>query len=117
MGNPLPRTTLVGTLGELFSQLQLLEFGIQSAPPIKDSGNDLIALKGRIVKLIQIKTKLDGKSYSQELPEVYDLVFYVDLMIDDVGKISFDKTTINVSNSVGEKMGLLTQTLADNIWT
>lgn len=79
MGNPLPKTTHVGAIGELFSQLQLLEFGIQAAPPIKDSGNDLIAIKGKNVKFIQIKTKLDGKYYSRNLPEVYDLVFYVDL--------------------------------------
>ena len=56
MGNPLPPTTCVGTIGELFVQLRLLEYGIQAAPPIKDSGNDFVAIKGDVVKFIQVKT-------------------------------------------------------------
>lgn len=53
MANPLPKTTYIGTVGELLVQLRLLEFGVQSAPPIRDSGNDLIAIKGRVVKLFR----------------------------------------------------------------
>ncbi len=117
MGNPLPRPVYIGTIGELFSQLQLLEFGIQAAPPIKDSGNDLIAIKGKSIKFIQIKTKLDGKTYSRNLPEVYDLVFYVELITNGTGKLIFDKIIIRVSNGTGEKLGILTQDLADRIWS
>lgn len=56
MGNTLPKNLSIGTIGELLVQLRLLEFGVQAAPPIKDSGNDLIAIKGEVVKFIQIKT-------------------------------------------------------------
>ncbi|MCF7834063.1 MAG: hypothetical protein K9L98_01085 [Candidatus Pacebacteria bacterium] len=117
MGNPLPKTTYVGAIGEIFSQLQLLEFGIQAAPPIKDSGNDLIAIKGRNIKFIQIKTKLDGKTYSRNLPEVYDLVFYVELITNDTGKFVFDMIVINVVDTTGTSLGILTQELTDRIWS
>jgi hypothetical protein len=116
MGNPLPKTTFIGTIGELFSQLQLLEFGVQAAPPIKDSGNDLIAINARNIKFIQVKTRLGGKSYSRDLPDVYDLVFHVDLTTNDMGKFLFDKTTIEVINNDGVNMGILTQELVDQIW-
>lgn len=33
-----------GTIGELLVQLQLLEYDVQAAPSIKDSGNDLAGL-------------------------------------------------------------------------
>lgn len=49
-----------GTLGELLVQLRLLQFGIQAAPPIKDSGNDLIAVRGEVFKAIQVKTTTTG---------------------------------------------------------
>jgi hypothetical protein len=47
---------LKGTFGELLVQIRLLQHGVQAAPPIRDSGNDLIALKGRCCKSIQVKT-------------------------------------------------------------
>lgn len=43
MGNPLPKALATGTLGELLVQFRLLQFDIQAAPPLKDSGNDLVA--------------------------------------------------------------------------
>ena len=42
--NPLTQMIARGTFGEGFVQLKLLQFDVQSAPPIKDSGNDLIAM-------------------------------------------------------------------------
>jgi len=54
--NPLFKTTKKGTLGELIVQLQLLEHGVQAAPPIKDSGNDLIAILGSAFRAVQVRT-------------------------------------------------------------
>lgn len=61
MGNPLHKNAHKGTLGELLVQLRLLEYGVQAAPPIKDTGDDLIAIKGETVKFIQVKTKAGHK--------------------------------------------------------
>jgi hypothetical protein len=54
---------MTGTLGELLVQIRLLQFGIQAAPPIKDSGNDLIAVNGEVFRAISVRTttELDGK--------------------------------------------------------
>lgn len=54
--NRLPYETKTGTMGELIVQLRLLQYGIQAAPPLKDSGNDLIAVRGSIFRAIQVKT-------------------------------------------------------------
>jgi hypothetical protein len=44
MANPISSEMRIGTLGELLVQLRLLQFDVQAAPPLKDSGNDLIAV-------------------------------------------------------------------------
>jgi hypothetical protein len=55
VGNPISDELTIGTIAELLVQLRLLQYGVQAAPPIKDSGNDLIAIKGDCVKFIQVK--------------------------------------------------------------
>jgi hypothetical protein len=64
----------LGTFGELLVQLRLLEFDVQAAQPLKDSGNDLIAIRGDAMRAIQVKaTKIeeDGYRVRGELPERY----------------------------------------------
>jgi hypothetical protein len=56
MANPIPNEMKIGTVGELLVQLRLLQYDVQAAPPLKDSGNDLIALKGYAVRCVQVKT-------------------------------------------------------------
>lgn len=56
MANPIWPTVKTGTVGELLVQLRLLQYDVQAAPPLKDSGNDLIALRGFVVRTIQVKT-------------------------------------------------------------
>src|ERR1700687_3383696 len=55
MSNPISSALRTGTLGELLVQLRLLQFDVQAAPPLKDSGNDLIAVKGTRFHTIQVK--------------------------------------------------------------
>ena len=60
--NPLFPQLVTGVTGELLVQLRLFQYGVQAAPPLTDSGNDLIAIKGHIFKAIQVKTtEVDGK--------------------------------------------------------
>lgn len=54
--NPLHPHLLTETVGELLLQLRLLQHRVQASPPIKDSGNDLIAIRGNVFKAIQVKT-------------------------------------------------------------
>ncbi len=56
--NPLHPKMVTGTFGELLVQLRLLQYGVQAAPPLKDTGNDLIAVKGPVLKAIQVKTTI-----------------------------------------------------------
>jgi len=56
MANPISDSIKTGTVGELLVQLRLLQYGVQAAPPLKDSGNDLIALKGYAIRCVQVKT-------------------------------------------------------------
>lgn len=54
--NPLSEKLITGTVGELLVQLRLLQYDVQAAPPLKDSGNDLIAVRGETLKAIQVRT-------------------------------------------------------------
>jgi hypothetical protein len=60
MANPITEAIKTGTVGELLVQLRLLQYDVQAAPPLKDSGNDLIALRGFVVRTIQVKTTTDA---------------------------------------------------------
>lgn len=117
MGNPLPEKIITGTIGEILVQLRLLEYGIQSAPPIKDSGNDLIAIKGEVVRFIQVKTKLKGKDYSKKRPMIYHLLFLVDLKYkENKNELSFDESEIIVFDRNKNNLGILNYELVNNLW-
>lgn len=98
MANPLTDSTQTGTLGELLVQLRLLQYGIQAAPPIKDSGNDLIGIKGRVVKFIQVKTRsAENLAFNTRglKNRDFDLLFLVTLARKG-NEISFDNSIIDV---------------------
>jgi|HubBroStandDraft_6_1064221.scaffolds.fasta_scaffold198328_2 hypothetical protein len=77
----------LGTLGELLVQLRLLEFEVQAAPPLKDSGNDLIAIRGNAIRAIQVKaTKIEEDGYQirvADLPPLYHALAIVKLEGDE----------------------------------
>jgi len=114
MGNPLPTNTHKGTIGELLVQLRLLEYGVQAAPPIKDSGNDLIAIKGEIVKFIQVKTE----KRLRNLPSVYHLVALVELKYGGNNNLLLDKSDIYFieKGQTYNKRQKLTKGLINKIW-
>jgi len=83
MANPISPKLVEGTVGELLVQLRLLQFDVQAAPPIKDSGNDLIAVRCYTFRAIQVKTTA-GKTYRvDKLPEFYHLLAVVHLVGED----------------------------------
>ena len=84
MSNPISPALRTGTLGELLVQLRLLQFDVQAAPPLKDSGNDLIAVKGTRFHTVQVKA-----TGGQDVPpwpnpqRIYTLLAVVRLVGED----------------------------------
>lgn len=93
MANPISESIKIGTIGELLIQLRLLQYNVQAAPPIKDSGNDLIAIKREIFKAIQVKTSTTDNFRIQNLPELYHILALVRLVGED-NNISLDASRI-----------------------
>ena len=81
--NRLWTPTWTGTLGELIAQTYLLAHGVQAAPPIKDSGNDLIGIRRHVFKAIQVKTSYDGSIEKPEPEKLYHILATVHLPVDD----------------------------------
>ena len=78
--NPLHKHLVTGTIGELLVQLRLLQYGVQAAPPLKDTGNDLIAVRGNIFRAVQIKTIGGTRFDLRGLPNLYHLLACVRLV-------------------------------------
>ncbi len=53
--NPISEEIKIGTIGEILVQLRLLQYEVQAAPALKDSGNDLIHLS--IMQILRNRTK------------------------------------------------------------
>jgi hypothetical protein len=85
--NALPEGLLKGTFGELLVQLRLLQHSVQAAPPVKDTGNDLIAIRGTVFRAVQVRTRcsfpVDVKK--RKLPKQYHVLAIVVL-----GKVDYD---------------------------
>jgi hypothetical protein len=75
--NPLDENLTKGTFGELLVQIRLLQYGVQAAPPIKDSGNDLIAIRGKVFCAIQVKTRTSYPIKVDRLPKLFHVLAIV----------------------------------------
>ena len=93
MANPISTAIKTGTVGELLVQLRLLQYDVQAAPPIKDSGNDLVALRGFVVRTIQVKTTTDGVPGWPPEARLYHLLAVVRLEGEDT-ELSLDKSRV-----------------------
>lgn len=93
MANPIWPQLRTGTIGELLVQLRLLQFGVQAAPPLKDSGNDLIALRGESVRTVQVKTTTNGVPVWPKNKKLYHLLAVVRLR-GEGKKLFLDDTEI-----------------------
>ena len=111
MGNKITDNLKTGTIGELLVQIRLLQFGVQAAPPIKDSGNDLIAIRGDSFRGIQVKTTAVGKHHFANLPSHYHILALVDLKSNDVELLLDTSEVYLVSREEFEREGGLPQQL------
>src|SRR5688572_30149777 len=111
MGNPLTDRVKIGTIGELLVQTRLLQYHVQAAPPIKDSGNDLIAVRGEAFRGVQVKTTAGNRVNQPQLPEHYHIVAIVVLAADEAN-LYLDKAVIYlVPRAVIEEAGRLPRDL------
>jgi hypothetical protein len=97
--NNLYATTKQGTVGELLVQLRLLEHEVQAAPPIKDSGNDLIAIRGREFRAVQVKTTTTGTIEKPGQEVLYHLLAIVHLQVGQNGRYTTDGAKIYLFGS------------------
>ena len=81
--NPLYATTKKGTIGELIVQLRLLEHDVQAAAPIKDSGNDLIAIRGTTFRAIQVRSTTVEAIDKPNVEVLYNILAIVQLPVKD----------------------------------
>jgi hypothetical protein len=77
MSNPLPENNLTGLFGELLVQIRLLQYGVQAAPPIEDSGNDLIAVNGKEFRSVSVRTTTKGAYTKPNSARIYDVLAVV----------------------------------------
>ena len=82
---------LTGTLGELLVQARLLQYGVQAAPPIKDSGNDLIAVNGHEFRAVSVRTTTTGTYGKPEANRLYHVLAVV-YLVGDEREVSFDNS-------------------------
>lgn len=93
MANPISAQLRIGTVGELLVQLRLLQYGVQAAPPLKDSGNDLIALKGFAIRCIQVKTTTNDIPAWPSEEKLYHILAIVKLE-GEGDELYLDRSTI-----------------------
>lgn len=77
--NPISAELIRGTVGELLVQLRLLQFDVQAAPPARDSGNDLIAVRRAVFRAMQVKTTAGDRYSVRNLPQLYHVLAIVQL--------------------------------------
>lgn len=91
--NPITPKITSGAFGELYVQFRLLQFGIQAAPPLKDSGNDLIAARGRALRAISVRSTV-GKTFNKPPKErLYDILAVVAFSVHH-SYLSLDKSLL-----------------------
>src|SRR5688572_28611396 len=81
--NQITDRILKGTLGELLVQIRLLQYGVQAAPPVKDSGNDLIAVNGKEFRAVQVRTTTTGTYRKPPVSKLYHVLAVVYLVGHD----------------------------------
>ena len=78
--NPLSERLITGITGELLVQLRLFQHGVQAAPPLADSGNDLIAIRNNVFKAVQVKTSwLENPRFEIPRDRLYHILALVHL--------------------------------------
>jgi len=82
-----------GCVGELLVQIRLLQYGVQAAPPIEDTGNDLIAVNGAEFRAVSVRTTTTGTFTKPEVERVFHVLAVVHLRGTD-RELSLDESEV-----------------------
>ena len=113
--NPISERLLKGSIGELLVQLLLLQYGVQAAPPIKDSGNDLIAIRGQTFKAIQVKTRsTEARRFEVPQNRLYHILACV-LVEGEGDRLHLDSCKVYLldEDAIGQRKSISVNRLTD----
>ena len=115
--NPVTDNVVRGKVGELLIQIKLLFNGIQAAPPILDSGNDLVAICGHTIKTIQVKTKENSTPNWDIRPteREYDMLALVELATEP-GNLSDAKVYLLSKDDFNGRRTINKSTINDKLF-
>ena len=123
--NPLSEQLITGIAGELLVQLRLLQYGVQAAPPLADSGNYLIAVRGESFRTIQVKTTASDRPFDIPHERRYHILALVrlhgegeELYLDNSEVYLIDRARIErgAFNQNILEMYRISQTLVDSLF-
>jgi hypothetical protein len=92
--NPLTPNFKLGCHGELLVQLRLLEFGVQAAPPVEDSGNDLIAIRGDVFRAVSVRSTTVATYTRPKQARIYHYLAVVKYTWPSAGMVKLDEAAI-----------------------
>ncbi len=95
--NPLSPQLKTGTVGELLVQLRLLQHDVQAVPPHKDTGNDLLAVRGDTFRAVQVKTFANTDVFEFNRRDLMSRAFHILAIVQLQGedrKILLDESTV-----------------------
>jgi hypothetical protein len=75
--NPINQRMSIGVAGELLLQIRLLQYKVQAAYPLEDTGNDLIAVNGSEFRAVSVRTTTTGRFNKPEHERVYHVLAVV----------------------------------------
>lgn len=96
MANPLDKKLEVGSVGELLVIIRLLQHGVQASFTLKDTGNDLIGVRGTSMRTIQVKTSFNGQWKAPGSGKTYGVLALVSLKRSDPRELALDRSKIYV---------------------
>jgi hypothetical protein len=91
--NPIYPRMSTGAAGELLVQIRLLQYKVQAAPPIEDTGNDLIAVNGDNFRAVSVRTTTTGRFLKPNEERTYHVLAVVHLR-GEAHDLHLDQTEI-----------------------
>ena len=91
--NQITDRILTGSLGELLVQTRLLQYNVQAAIPLKDSGNDLIAVNGREFRAVSVRTTTTGTYKKPAKNRAYHVLAVV-CLVGSGRNVLLDKSSV-----------------------
>jgi len=104
LANPLGKEVEEGSVGELLVIIRLLQYKVQASFTLKDSGNDLIAVKGTSMHTMQVRTSVVSRWKAPESGKIYGILALVSLKgFDETVELDKSRIYLLSRSEVGHK--------------